>query len=270
MTSEITLACRLAREAGAILLGYFGRGLAVDLKDGDEPVTQADRAANEWIVTRLQREFPDDAVLSEELPDDGSRHSKARVWMVDPMDGTRDFIRGETGFSVMIGLIESARPMLGVVYHPAADKLYVATRGEGSWCEHSGSRQRLHVSAVRDLGAARLVSSLSNRGPQTEQIRHALGVLSDRPCGSVGLKIALIAEGSCDLYVNPGERSKLWDLAAPEIILTEAGGEVTDTRNVPVNYARDDLANRHGIVATNGLLHASAIEHLLPLFGPQF
>lgn len=263
---EQEVAKQLATQAGEILMRLFGQGIGVDRKAGDEPVTEADRAANAAIVEGLKKAFPDDAILSEEQPDDGSRHHKSRVWMVDPMDGTKDFIRNETGFSVMIGLVESGQPKLGVVYHPSVRRMIVGITGEGASVEHDGLRRRLTVSTVADLTQARLVSSKQNRGALTEKIRETLQVSGDQPYGSVGLKIALVASGEHDLYVNPSERSKLWDLAAPEAILKAAGGQVTDLHGRAVDYTRHELANLDGILATNGLLHALALQRLRLLF----
>lgn len=263
---EIEIAVEAARAAGEALLGFFGKPIKVERKAGDEPVTIADREANALIVARLRAAFPDDAILSEELPDDGSRHGAHRVWMVDPMDGTKEFLRGDSGFSVMIGLCEDGRPAVGVVLAPTAGRLYTAARGDGAFVKEAGSAapRRLHVSAIAELRAARMVSSRSHRGSITERIRDALGVADDLACGSVGLKLGLIAEGVRDVYVNPSGRSSLWDACAPDVVLTEAGGRLTDARGGPIDYL-GELANRHGLLATNGLLHDLAIPRLGPL-----
>ena len=129
---ELETAVALARRAGEGIRALHGTGLAVENKADESPVTLADREANALIVGGLEAAFPDDAILSEELPDDGSRIGRTRVWMVDPLDGTKDFIRGREGFSVMIGLLDGASPALGVVYQPIGDKLYYATRGGGA------------------------------------------------------------------------------------------------------------------------------------------
>src|SRR5262249_21615090 len=113
MDLELETAIRLAREAGALIRRFHASGLAVDRKAGNEPVTQADRDANTLLVAGLRDAFPNHGILSEEAPDDGSRLVKDRVWMIDPLDGTKDFIRGESGFATMIGLLDGERPALG-------------------------------------------------------------------------------------------------------------------------------------------------------------
>src|SRR5215831_13421511 len=121
---ELEVATRVAREASELVRGFHGKKLRVDIKGGDEPVTEADHAASQLIVGRLGEAFPGDAVLSEELPDTGERLGKPRVWMVDPIDGTRDFVRGESGFVVMIGLVVDGRPAVGAVGHPLSGRVY--------------------------------------------------------------------------------------------------------------------------------------------------
>ena len=113
LSRELDVARRLAQEAAALVRGFTEQPVAVQHKAGGEPVTEADLAANALLVNRLAQEFPGDAILSEELPDDGSRLGRPRVWMVDPVDGTRDFIRGQAGYVVMIGLCLDGRPALG-------------------------------------------------------------------------------------------------------------------------------------------------------------
>jgi 3'(2'), 5'-bisphosphate nucleotidase len=228
---ELELAIALSRQAGALIQRLHSTGLAVERKLGNEPVTQADRDANALLVAGIAAAFPDDGLLSEEAPDDGSRQVKRRVWMIDPLDGTKDFIRGEAGFATMVGLIDGARPVLGVVYQPIGERLYFATRGGGAFVEEPGAAPaRLHVSDVRDLTRIRMVASKSHRDEVIDRVRAELGIRDELNVGSVGLKLGLIARGERDLYVNPSGHSKLWDACAPEAILVEAGGRLTDAR----------------------------------------
>ena len=266
---ELAVVLPLVREAGALALRYFlawhggsaAQALAVELKDEDEPVTAADRAVSELCVSRLRAAFPDDAVVSEELPDDGARHHAARTWLVDPIDGTKDFIAGRPGFAVMIGLLVAGRPVLGAVYQPAADRLFYAWLGAGATLVLAdGPPQRMRVSATRELAAARMVSSAAN-----PELRARAGIRDDQQIGSVGIKLSLVAAGERDLYVNPAGKCKLWDTAAPSIILTEAGGRLTDLRGEPLSYTGQNLSHRRGLVASNGELHEQALTQLAPL-----
>ena len=264
---ELDTAVALARRAGERAAALQGAGLAVDTKDDDSPVTAADREANAMIVAGLAAAFPGDPILSEELPDDGSRMGQARVWMVDPIDGTKDFIRRLDGWSVMIGLLDGATPALGVVYQPVTDKLYFATRDGGAWLVRGGgAAERIHVSDVRVSSEIRMVASKSHRTETIDRVRAELGISDELNVGSVGLKLGLIAEGLRDLYVNPAGHSKLWDACGPEAILREAGGRLTDVRGMPLDYRGSELGNVRGLIASNGILHDEVVTRLAALF----
>jgi 3'(2'), 5'-bisphosphate nucleotidase len=264
---ELDTAVDLARRAGERIRALHGSGIAVDTKDDQSPVTQADREANELIVAALTFAFPGDGILSEELPDDGSRMTRPRVWMVDPLDGTKDFIRGRDGFAVMIGLLDGDRPALGVVYQPIGDKLYFATRGDGAFVVRAGGApERMHVSDVREPSQIRMVASKSHRSETIDRVRAELGISDELNVGSVGLKLGLIAEGLRDLYVNPAGHSKLWDACGPEAILAEAGGRLSDVTGAPLDYRGAELGNVRGLIASNGLLHDEVVRRLAALF----
>jgi len=253
---ELEVARAAALEAAALVRGYQRPGMRVDHKHEGEPVTEADRAASEMIVARLHAAFPDDAILSEEVPDDGSRLQASRVWMVDPIDGTRDFIRGENGFAVMIGLAVDGRPQVGVVSQPPTGITWGGLVGHECWKELAdGSRTPLHPSERKEPPGIRLVASKSHRTHDIDLFRKALGIDDEINVGGVGLKVAMVADGSRDLYVYPGGRTKIWDSCAPEAIIAAAGGRLTDTYGDPLIYDQPDLLNRRGLVASNGRLH---------------
>jgi 3'(2'), 5'-bisphosphate nucleotidase len=265
---ELDTAVELARRAGERIRALHGAGLAVDTKADDSPVTAADREANALIVGALAAAFPDDAILSEELPDDGSRLGRRRVWMVDPLDGTKDFIRGRDGFAVMIGLLDGERPALGVVYQPIGDKLYFAAAdGGGAFVSVGGAAPaRIHVSAITDPTQIRMVASKSHRSATIDSVRAALGIADELNVGSVGLKLGLIAAGERDLYVNPSGHSKLWDACGPEAILVAAGGRLSDAHGDPLDYRGRELGNLRGLIASNGVLHDLVVQRLAALF----
>jgi 3'(2'), 5'-bisphosphate nucleotidase len=269
-TRELETAARIAREASELVRGYHGKQLDVQIKGSDEPVTEADHAASALIVARLRDAFPDDVVLSEELPDTGERIGQSRVWMVDPIDGTRDFVRGETGFVVMLGLTIDGRPMVGAVGHPLSGFVYAGVPGAGAWREDAaGARMPLRTSTVSRPPDIRLVASKSHRTARIDAVKRALQITDEMNVGSIGLKIGLVSEALRDLYVYLGGRTKIWDTCGPEAILTAAGGRMTDVDGQPLVYDRPDLYNRRGIVASNGLLHARAIAVTRTLLPPR-
>jgi len=266
LTRELETAARIAREASELVRGYHGKQLDVQIKGSDEPVTEADHAASALIVARLHDAFPDDVVLSEELPDTGERIGKSRVWMVDPIDGTRDFVRGETGFVVMLGLAIDGRPRVGAVGHPLSGFVYAGATGTGAWREDpDGARTALHTSTVSSPPDIRLVASKSHRTSRIDVVKEALQITDEMNVGSIGLKIGLVSEALRDLYVYLGGRTKIWDTCGPEAILAAAGGRMTDVDGQPLVYDRPDLYNRRGIVASNGPLHDFVIEALGPI-----
>lgn len=267
---ELQLALRLAREAGATILEFYKSPLRVERKvDADEhtePVTEADRAANELIVQALRHEFPADGLLAEESIDTERRLTKRRVWMVDPLDGTSGFIARDGDFAVQIGLAVEGRSVLGVVYQPLPDVLYWAAENAGAWIERAGfAPERGEVTKEREVGRMRLAASRSHRSPRMDRVLRAFGIKEEVRRGSVGVKIGLIVEQQCDLYVHLSPRTKQWDTCAPEIILTEAGGRLTDLFGQPLRYNHPDVQNRNGIVATNDAAHQRIIELLAPL-----
>jgi 3'(2'), 5'-bisphosphate nucleotidase len=266
LAGELEVASKIAREAAVLVRGYHRKRLVIESKAGGEPVTEADRAASALIVERLGAAFPADVVLSEEVPDTGARLGKRRVWMVDPIDGTSDFILGDVGFVVMIGLAIDGRPMVGAVAHPLTEKVYGGIAGAGAWVEAAdGERRPLQTSTIEAPPGIRLVASKTHRTQRIDRIKRALQIKDEINVGSVGLKIGLVSEAERDLYVYTGGRTKIWDTCGPEAILLGAGGKMTDVDGEPLVYDRQDLYNRRGIVASNGPLHAFVIKTLAPL-----
>lgn len=263
--AELMRSIELARIAGTEVVRLRNGELIVDMKPGDEPVTAADRRANELIVQGLSASFPDDRIISEELPSTPSMMAASRLWLVDPIDGTKDFIRGGDGFAVMIGLVIDGVPVLGVVHQPTLDRTFFATPDGGAHVLVAGALEPLAVSAVATAGAARLVASASHRTPDIDRVKTRLGIDNEMNVGSVGVKLCLIANGTRDLYVNPAAKTKAWDTCAPEAILVGAGGRLTDVFGAAIDY-RTELAHRRGLVASNGVIHDEVITKLASLF----
>jgi 3'(2'), 5'-bisphosphate nucleotidase len=266
---ELRVALELAREAGATILDLYEGPLVIEQKSpahDNEPVTQADKLANELIVKRLTSEFPADGILAEESLDTTRRLYKSRVWMIDPLDGTNGFIDGNGDFAVQIGLSINGQSVLGVVYQPLTGVLYRAVRGGGTWVERPRFEpERARVSSHSELSTMRLAASRSHRSPRMDKVVRALGLREEVNRGSVGIKVGLIVEQQCDLYVHLSPQTKQWDTCAPEIILREAGGRLTDLFGNELGYNQIDLQNRNGIVASNGVAHEKIIQSLAPL-----
>jgi 3'(2'), 5'-bisphosphate nucleotidase len=274
--AELRVAVELARSSGATALSYYGGPLRVEHKaetgGPGEPVTQADRAVNELIVRGLQEAFPEDGILAEESVDTKRRLGRERVWMVDPLDGTKGFIAGSGDFAVQIGLAVEGRSVLGVLYAPATDVLYYAAEGGGAWVERPVSdaagevlRERLVVSDEANLSQMRLAESRSHRSPRMDTVVRALGVRAEVQRHSVGIKVGLLVERQCDIYIHLSGKTKQWDSCAPEAVLVAAGGRVTDLWGEPLRYNTPDVWNHNGLVCTNGAAHDEVIRRLRPL-----
>jgi 3'(2'), 5'-bisphosphate nucleotidase len=270
---ELRVGVELARRAGEAALAFYGKPMRVEHKDEfDEPVTQADRTVNELIVRALRERFPEDGILAEESVDTDRRIGRARVWMIDPIDGTKGFIAGTGDFCVQIGLAVEGRAALGILYAPATDVLYWAARGHGAWvvrptseADRSLKAERLGVTGETELSRMRLAESRSHRGPRMESVVDALGVRAEVRSHSVGIKVGLLVERQADLYIHLSPKTKQWDTCAPEAVLTEAGGRMTDVFGGPMLYNTPDVLNRNGLVASNGAAHAQVIARLGPL-----
>lgn len=269
--NELEIAVSAAREAGAEILKHYAAGVVAEQKRGidnfSEPVTIADRIASEMIVDRLRTVFPGDGILSEEEHDAiDERTSRSRVWMIDPIDGTQGFINKDGDFGVQIGLAIDGKAMLGVVYLPNYDELYFAASGSGAFLSVGrGAPERLAVSGETEFSVMTLAVSRNHLSPKMKHIsdRFTIGKVIHR--GSVGLKIGLIARQMADLYIHLSPRTKFWDSCAPQAIIEEAGGRISDLFGAPLRYDLHDVQNHNGIVATNGAAHDTVIESLRPM-----
>lgn len=262
---ELDTAKHLAREAGKLLMTFYRDAGRVLHKAGGSPQSEADRAVNAYLVKALREAYPRDGLLAEESSDTMRQTDQARVWMIDPLDGTREFLEGVDQFVVQIGLVYKGRPVLGVVYQPVADKLYYGIVGEGAFLEQDEHTVPLHVSPRREISTFRAVVSRSHRSRLTEELLAALRIAEVVPIGSVGMKVAALVEQRAELYLHSSGYTNLWDTAAPEAILVAAGGLMTDCYGRLLDYSGRDVKNHHGILASNGTAHWEIVDRIAPL-----
>lgn len=254
---ELEIAVAAAREAGAVVRALYGTALTVTQKGDREssPLTEADTRANEILQLRIAAAFPDDGWLSEETRDTPDRLSKARVWIVDPLDGTREFIRHIPELAVCVGLVEDGEPLVGVTYNPIRDEMFAAARGRGA----TRNGEPVRVSPERDLARALVLASRSEseRG-EWDRFRGRFRV---EACGSVAYKLALVGAGQASATFTLSPKNE-WDVCSSACVIECAGGRVTDVdgRRVRYNQATPRL---RGLVATNGILH----DELLSVLG---
>ena len=260
MNDELEVAKSTAVQAGDILLNYFAEKTSIRWKGKNNPVTDADQSASRFIVGELRGRYPLDGILSEEEKDDTNRLARPRVWIIDPMDGTSEFIADRSEFAVMIGLAVDGRPYIGVVYQPLEKKLFYAESGIGAFLETGSTKKRLHVSQESNPARATLAASRSHDTEVSQRIRRILAFGTIIHTGSVGLKVGMICEGRAHLYLHAGAGTNQWDTCAPEIILQESGGRMTDILNKPLPYNTTATQHLDGLIASNGVLHDRAVE----------
>jgi 3'(2'), 5'-bisphosphate nucleotidase len=235
----------IAQAAGEVILPYFSASVAFDCKSDGSPVTLADKAADVFICACLKSLTPDTPILSEEtlIPVSlATRLAWSRLWLVDPLDGTRQFIRGDAGFSVNIALVEHQIPVLGVVYSPVDRVGYAAVRGMGAWRWDNHGRYPIQVVPVQYPVRVITGFSATKRGIMTQTF---LAHLSDYQLTELGsaIKICKVAEGNADVYPRFGLTSE-WDTAAAQLILEEAGGALINLDGLPLRYnERTSLEN---------------------------
>ena len=268
---------RLSWGAADILRAYargeqpphgFQKALSVD-NGGEGPVSAADLAVNQWLLEGLSGAFPDAGwtLLSEETAKEqlteGEPLPAEWLWILDPLDGTKDFLQGTGEYAVHLALVRGNRPVLGVVLLPEADELWIGLVGDSAWCEdREGTRSPVRFSQREELSDLLLVASRSHRDDRLEKLIGELQLGGSKAVGSVGCKVATILRGETDLYISLSGRSapKDWDMAAPEAVLLAAGGRFTHADLGDLTYNTGDVRQAGCLIASHGKAHVALGE----------
>ena len=268
---------RLSWGAADILRAYargeqpphgFPKALSVD-NGGEGPVSAADLAVNQWLLEGLSGAFPDAGwtLLSEETAKEqlteGEPLPAEWLWILDPLDGTKDFLQGTGEYAVHLALVRGNRPVLGVVLLPEADELWIGLVGDGAWCEdREGTRSPVRFSQREELSDLLLGASRSHRDDRLEKLIGELQLGGSKAVGSVGCKVATILRGETDLYISLSGRSapKDWDMAAPEAVLLAAGGRFTHADLGDLTYNTGDVRQAGCLIASHGKAHVALGE----------
>ncbi len=253
LSALLDIAKHSAVKAGKVILDIYNSGDFTSYqKDDDSPVTTADYKSNEVIMEALQRETPDIPIMSEEV-DCGplaSREHWQRYWLLDPIDGTQEFIARSGDFAVNIALIENNVPVLGVIYWPAGDTLYFATKGQGAFKESPVENKQIHVRPFNDTEQDVVMIAISRRQAR-EKVMNSMSdhrTYQSLPLGSCSLKACFIAEGKADVFLRFGVTGE-WDTGASQCIVSEAGGSILAHDFSPLSYnQREELTNPDFIV----------------------
>ncbi|EKO3391009.1 3'(2'),5'-bisphosphate nucleotidase CysQ [Vibrio fluvialis] len=243
----------IARSAGQLILDiYENKSYESYTKSDETPVTSADLAAHKLVLERLSELTPDIPVLSEEAANISltTRETWQRYWLVDPLDGTQEFIARSGDFATIIALVENNRPVMGVVYGPVSGVTYYAYSGKGAWKIPDMSESLRIETHKHELPGQSIAIAISRR----QDINRITNRLSSQwnyelvPLGSAALKACLVAEGAVDCYLRLGPTGE-WDTAATQCIVEEAGGRILSTQLEPLSYnERDTLENPNFIV----------------------
>lgn len=238
---------QIAREAGEVILGFYRDGFSVEGKADGSPVTAADRAADDLIVARLREIAPDIPIVSEESHAEGSRPdvSGGRFWLVDPLDGTKEFVNRNGEFTVNIGLIDRGVPVLGVILVPVTGRLYWGATGLGAGLEAEAGSHPIAARKAPEDGLT-VAASRSHRNPALDAYLATVAMKDQKVAGS-SLKFCLVAEGEADLYPRTGPTSE-WDTAAGHAIVLAAGGHVETMDGAPLAYGKPGFLNPEFVV----------------------
>jgi 3'(2'), 5'-bisphosphate nucleotidase len=260
LTADVLpVATAIAWEATDLLRAFYRSEDVTVVDKGGEPQTNADRAVDAHILARLQECYGESCgYLTEETYSQQSEPCKQDwVWIVDPIDGTKEFINKTGEYAVHIALTYQQRPWLAVVALPEAEKIYRAVRGRGCEVLDRQGAQSIRVQQQTPLADSVVIASRSHRSPGLEKVLASLPCQQQIQVGSVGGKVAAILEGRADIYISKSDKSapKDWDLAAPELILTEAGGAFTDTEGRELQYNKADVSQWGCLVASSGQWH---------------
>ncbi|MDX1421350.1 MAG: 3'(2'),5'-bisphosphate nucleotidase CysQ [Rubricoccaceae bacterium] len=238
---------RLAEEAGELILAHHEKPSPVDYKADDSPLTQADQASHEHLVARLEALTPDVPVLSEEHDpgDYAARRSWDRFWLVDPLDGTKEFVKKTGEFTVNIALVDGDEPVLGVVHVPVKGVTYFAARGVGAFKQEGGAAPAPIQARACDPQKLTVVASRDHAGPEVAAILQAMeaeGVEVESASMGSSLKFCLVAEGKADFYPRTVPTFE-WDTAAAQCVVEQAGGRLTTRDGARLRYNKEDIRN---------------------------
>jgi 3'(2'), 5'-bisphosphate nucleotidase len=261
---ELEAALAAARQAGQVILDAYRQFQAIP----DAPIdisTEADRQGQEIILGHIKYLFRGDALCAEEQTQalQGVPSVGPRLWVVDPIDGTRGFARKNGEFSAMIAFVENGQIAVGVVLEPAKGRCTYAVRGGGCWRQDdSGKPVACRVSTMKDLATATMVQSHSRNSNVPSRMAQAIQPARVVETYSAGIKLALVARGEVDLYVNDYTQFHDWDIAAGHLLVTEAGGAVTGLHGEELQYGLPEAWQRFGLLGSNGNVHAEALKRL--------
>ena len=259
---ELDIAIKAAQEASNVILDIYQKDYNISTKTDNSPVTDADLESNKIINKILSNTKY--SILSEEDVDDQSRLSKDMIWIVDPLDGTSDFIDKTGEFTIMIALIQNKKPILGVIAWPTEKTLFVAQKNCGAFRYSDNKWDKISVTKINELSKCRTVGSRHHLLEKEKEFIKKIGIKDFTSIGS-SLKVGKISSGEAEAYITTTNKMKEWDTAASYCIISEAGGKMTDMLGNELTYNNKNVYHQNGILVTNGLIHDKIVKEFKKL-----
>lgn len=253
---EAKIAIQAAIEAGKVVMNVYNQKFISTTKN-DGPITEADIKSNEIIQKIISScGYP---ILSEESIDDKKRLDLNKIWIIDPLDGTTDFIKKTGEFTIMISLLDGNEPILGIIYWPTEDQLFFAQKDKGAYKLHNGTWSKLSVSNITELAQCKAVGSRHHISDNEKKLLELFNISRFTSKGS-SLKVVDISSGSAELYFTLTNKIKQWDTCASYCLIKEAGGQMTDMFGNELKYNTEKLNHENGLLVSNGLIHEKIIK----------
>lgn len=259
---ELDIAIEAVYEAGNSILKIYKENYETFTKSDNSPITEADLKSNEIIKSILSK--TNHKILSEEDKDDLKRLSEEVIWIVDPLDGTSDFINKTGEFTIMIALIKNKKPIMGVIGWPIEKTIFAAQKGYGAFRYSKNKWKKITVTKVSELSKCKVVGSRHHLSEKEKIFIKKLGINDFTSIGS-SLKVGKISSGEAEAYITTTNKMKEWDSAASYCLVSEAGGKMTDMLGNDITYNNKIVNHQNGILVTNGLIHDKIVEEFKKL-----
>ena len=259
---EAELALRAVLKAGNVIAEIYQRDFSVEIKSDNSPLTEADTKSSEILCAGLEEsEYP---ILSEEVLDNEERMrarlNANKVWIFDPLDGTKEFVSKVNEFSIMLALVEEGIPIIGIVHQPITKALFIAQKGQGVFMKTENGWEKLETSNINNFSQATALCSKNHLSDNDKSFLEYLGLQKFAPHGSSGLKAGEICRRNAEFYFNSSQGLKQWDTCAAYCMLVEAGGKITDMFGNDLKYNIPEVIHKEGVLISNGILHDEIVK----------
>lgn len=254
---EAYLAANTAIDCGKIIMKIYKKEFQTTFKNKREYITEADIKSNYLIQKKISpTNYP---ILSEESIDDKKRLESDLIWIIDPLDGTADFVNKTGEFTLMISLVKNQKPILGVIYWPTKQVLYLAQKDKGAFQLKNKKWSKISVSDILNIEKCRVIMSRHHISKTEKKFLEYMNIKNYSQKGS-SLKVVEIASGNAEIYFTITNKIKQWDTCASYCLIKEAGGNITDLNGNDLQYNIDEVNHKNGILVTNGFIHKKLVE----------